>query len=199
VKIAAAWLALLAALTGMAGCVTMGPETAFYTLSEPNELDLAAPLASTPAVVVGPVQLPEMLDRPQIVTRQDSHRLKVHEFHRWGGSFGDEIARAVQADLVRLLGSDRVALQGTAEFPADYRVGLDIARFEGVLGGEVVLELRWSIFEGKSGKLAAAYRSRIVDTADGAGIEPVVAAQSRALGAVSRLIGEEIERQRNLK
>ena len=184
---------------GMSGCVTPGPDTQFYTLNEPNELDLAAPLASTPAVVVGPVQLPEVLDRPQIVTRADQHRLNVHEFHRWGGSFSDEIARAVQADLLRLLGSDRVALYGTSEFSADYRVGLDIGRFDGGLGSDVVLELRWSIFEGTTGRLAAVYRSRIIDTADGAGIGPLVAAQSRALAAVSRLIAEEIARLRTLK
>lgn len=185
-------------LGAVAGCITTGPDAEFYTLSKPTGPDLAPSLASnTPAIVVGPVQLPEVLDRPQIVTRANGHRLNIHEFHRWGGSLAEEMARAVQADLIRVLGSDRVALYGVTEFPADFRVGLNVERFDGTLGSEVVLEVRWSIYGGGTGTLAAAHRSRIVDTADGTGFESLVAAHSRALSTVSRLIAEEIQRLRN--
>lgn len=191
------WLPL--AFLTVAGCITTGPDAQFFTLITPAEVELSAPLAATPAVVVGPVQLPEVLDRPQIVTRADGHRLHVHEFYRWGGSFADEIARAVQADLVRLLASDRVALYGTTEFPADFRVSLDVSRFDGTLGGEVILEVRWSILEGGTGKLAATHRSRIVDNAGGVGMVSMVAAQSRALSAVSQSIAVEIQRLRGVQ
>lgn len=185
---------LPAAVLTMAGCITAGPDPQFFTLVKPAQMDSSAPLATSPAVVIGPVQLPEVLDRAQIVTRADGHRLHVHDFYRWGGSFADEIARAVQADLVRLLASDRIALYGTTEFPADFRVSFDVSRFEGTVGGDVILEVRWSIFEGAAGKLAATHRSRVVDKAEGAGMVPIVAAQSRALSAVSQSIADEIRR-----
>lgn len=193
----ARWLTLSSGLLAAAGCVTPGPDAEFYTLSKPSNPDFAAPAANTPAIVVGPVQVPEVLDRPQIVTRADGHRLNIHEFHRWGGSLGEEMARAIQADLIHLLDSDRVALHGVSAFPADFRIGLDVERFEGALGGEVVLEVRWSIFADGGGKLASAHRSRVVETAKSPGFESLVAAHSRALGTVSRFIAEEIRRLRN--
>lgn len=189
----------LGVAASLAGCTTVSPGTEFYTLNKADYTAVPTPLTSEPAIVVGPVTLPEALDRPQLVTRSGAHRLKVHEFDRWGGGLADEISRAIQEDLVRLLGTERVAAHGSAEFTPDYRVGLDVERFEGIPGGEVVLALRWSVIDAASGNAMVVRRSRIVDSAQGAGMESVVAAQGRALGALSRLIAEDIERLRHLK
>ncbi|MCB1821939.1 MAG: membrane integrity-associated transporter subunit PqiC, partial [Candidatus Competibacteraceae bacterium] len=84
----------MAGLFMLAGCGST-PPTAFYTLSP---LSASLPTAQTSAsrsdvtIGVGPVTVPEFLDRPQIVTRTTANRLDVDEFHRWGGSLQEDFA-----------------------------------------------------------------------------------------------------------
>lgn len=56
----------------------------------------------------------------------------------------------------------------------DYRVLLDIQRFEVTAGEEIVLEAIWSV------------RTVVSEPVSAAGYDALVAAQSRALAAVSR-------------
>ena len=72
-----------------------------------------------------------------------------------------------------------------------YTVAVDVARFEGVGGGEVALEARWRIASGDGTELAVR-RSTFSETTGAPGYGPLVAAMSRALGALSRDIATAI-------
>lgn len=72
-----------------------------------------------------------------------------------------------------------------------YTVAVDVARFEGVGGGDVALEARWRIV-GVDGKDLTVRRSTFSETTGAPGYGPLVAAMSRALGALSRDIATAI-------
>lgn len=173
-----------------AGCMTTTPMQ-FYTLNA----TAAAPAVADNALVlaVGPIDLPEYLQRPQIVTRLDSNRLKVDEFHRWGGALEEEISRVLSRDLGALLGTQRVYSYPSRVVPdTQLRVAVNIRSFDGDLGGEAVLDAAWSLFDDRDNRLLdtrqAVYRMPV----EGADYAAYAAALSDGLAQLSRDIAAVI-------
>jgi uncharacterized protein len=189
-------LALLVLL--FVGCRSTPSPTAFYTLTSVTKME---PARQNPepkgdlAVGIGPVQIPGYLDRPQIVTRTAPDRLTLSEFNRWGGSLRQDLPRVLAENVAALLGTDRVLAYpwGDRLDPA-YRVALDVQQFDGDLGGAVVLKATW-IVTGREGKAPLAVRkSMIQESVSGKDYDALVAAQSRAVAALSREIAEEVKK-----
>src|SRR5579863_6554955 len=133
------WIGLMAVLA--AGCSTA--PSRFYSLASTSAADGTPP--TTAAVMVGPVTIPASVDQPEFVVQVAPNRVEVDEFNRWVSPLGDGIARAVAADLVVLLGTPEVASAQLANFTPDYRVTIDVQRFESVQGQAATLEAVWTV------------------------------------------------------
>jgi uncharacterized lipoprotein YmbA len=142
---------------------------------------------------VGPVTLPELVDRPQLVVRVAANRVAILESERWAEPLKSEIPRVLAEDLGRLLGSSRVSsfLQHSGP-AADCRVLLDIERFEASPGEAVSVEAVWSLHRGAGGTPETG-RSRVREPVRGEGYDPLVAAYGRALLAVSADLARAIQ------
>lgn len=98
-------IGILVALAGLLqGCISFGqesPETAYYLLTAETEAQPAiAEDASATAISIGPVSIPEFLDRPQIVTRNGS-RVRFADLHRWAEPLDTAVIRVVSENLAR--------------------------------------------------------------------------------------------------
>jgi uncharacterized lipoprotein YmbA len=183
-------------LVALTGCAGSSAPVRLYVLTPPPEARVA-PLGPAvpgrPALGVGPVRLPGLLDRPQIVTRRGADEIDAAEFHRWAEPLADSVPRILAENLAALWKTDRVAI-----FPWDpeqavrYQVVVDVMRFDGAMGGDVVLDARWRILA-THGKELAANRSLLTQPTGGAGYPAVVAAMSRALAALSREIAATLD------
>lgn len=177
-----------------AGCAPTPPSD-FYVLTPmaTSGDSAAAPSRESLSVSVGPVKIPEYLNRTQIVTRAGQNRLDVNEFNRWGGSLASNLSSVIAENLSALLGTDDVFV-----FPIQdpvsprYRVILSVAKFDGVLGESAVLDARWLITGPRRREQLATGRTEIRETPDGGDYDSYVAAQSRAVEALSREIAAEI-------
>jgi uncharacterized lipoprotein YmbA len=190
IRIAIAALAALAA-----GCFGGGPAPQYFTLSAASGPAAGPPLATLPelGLVIGPIEFPRYLDRPEIVTRDGANQLVLADAHRWGGSLRNDILRVVGDDLGRLLGTPRIAVYpNEPRFPATYRILLDIREFEGVRGQGVVLRVRWTIAAVSDGHAVFVAESRFEQSAASASINDMVAAESAALGSLIRQIAERL-------
>lgn len=180
-----------------AGCATTPPST-FYTLTP--ILDAAAGGESTLsdrglAVGLGPVEFPEFLERPQIVSRAGSNRLEVDELHRWGGSLEDDFLRVLGENLSRLLGTSRIQVYpADVRFPLDFRVIADVLSFEGTATGEAVLRVRWSVLDPYTEQALVVRKTAYRRQATGAEREAMIAALSETVGAFSRDLADELRR-----
>ena len=196
------WLRLQLFLLGVVliagwGCGGSAPAK-FYTLSP---LSMTGEVRSEKetagralAIGIGPVRLPQYLVRPEIVTRTDANKINIADFDLWGGSLQDDFSRNLLENLSLLLASDRVSLypwpgMGTI----DYRVGMDVIRFDGNRGGDVVLIVNWAIRTGQDNKVIRVQNSRIQEPSGGQSYEAMVGGMSRALARLSREIGEGIK------
>jgi uncharacterized lipoprotein YmbA len=188
-------LAALALVAALALACAKTPKPEFFTLRSASGDAASAPVASRPdlGVVVGPLTFPRYLDRPEIVSRDGANRLEVPDAHRWGGSLRDDILRVVADDLARLLGTARVAVYpDEPRFAGGYRVLLDVAEFERVAADKVSLRARVTIASLPDGKAIVVEDEAVEQPIASASYEDLVAAESAALGSVSKRIADRI-------
>ncbi len=181
-------VAVVAAMISLAGC--RSPKTHFYTLTATGEPGGGS---SGPSLVIGPVELPRYLEKNQIVTRKGDHQVEVYEFHRWGGSLDSDFLRVMGESLGRILETDQVVLYPTRSRDADYQVAFYVDQFEAVDGKEVVLRLRWVVFDGDGSVLVSErFQTRIPITKKG--VTAMVAAHSAAMAQLSQRVAETVRR-----
>lgn len=182
-------LSVLALLATLVGCGTT-QASRFYMLESmagtPSLERIEAPDQDI-SVGLGPITFPDYLDRPQIVTRTQQNRVLVAEFDRWAGPLSGNVSRVLAEDLTLLLNTDNVVqYPWPASFEVTYQVMIDCYRFDGVLGDKALLEVQWSVVGKKGRKVLLLKRSAFAEPIGGASYEALVAAQSRALGNLSR-------------
>ena len=180
----------------VAACSPTSP-TQFYTLSS-MQLPPRDPIGPKTVVGVGPVTLPEYLDRPQIVTRASGNRVMLADFNSWAEPINAMFVRVLVENLSLVLASDNViVLPQRRPMRLDYQVEVDVARFDADLGGRALLDARWRVFGRDGDRLVDEGRSTIVAPAEAPGdYDAVVAAMSTALGQMSAAIANAIEKHR---
>lgn len=190
----AALALIVVALSG--ACSWQSAPVHFYVLGEGRGSPATAPTPAErgPTVGVGPITLPRYLERNNIVTRQGTE-LVVAEYDRWGEPLSESVPRLIAADLSPLLATERIVM-----FPwpvgktVDQQVVVEVLRFEGTSGGDVVLEARWRILGPDKQDVLLRY-SIVREPDGGAGYPALVAAMSRSVGMLSREIADAVARR----
>lgn len=172
------------------------PVTRFYVLSNlPLSPQSANNISRDIAVGVGPMELPDYLDRPQIVTRTGQNELNLAEFDKWGESLKDNANQVLAENLAVLLPSKKIhTYPWQRSTPIDYQVAVKINRFDHTEGGETVLHTRWTLL-GADGKELLARETRYTERPDGKSYANTVAAMNRALAQFSRDVAHAIRNQ----
>lgn len=163
-----------------AGCAS--PSARFYTLNSTTKSD-GTP-AALYAVVVGPVSVPALVDRPQFTVQVAPNRVVIDEFNRWAAPLNQNIAGVVAGDLAVLLGTPRVTTMPLANSDPAYRVTIDIQRFESVQNESVLIEAVWAVRKSAGGATRSG-RTLASERVSGDSFDLLVGAHSRALGKVS--------------
>ncbi|HSQ80227.1 MAG TPA: PqiC family protein [Casimicrobiaceae bacterium] len=177
-----------------AGCATQPSH--FYMLSSVATRPAAvAGEGQGPAVVVGPVSVPAVVDVPQIVLSSGSNEVTIDEYNRWASPLQNNIADVVAENLVTMLGTPRVSMfQRSLNADADYRVAIEVQRFESVPGEVATLNAIWIVRRLRDGK-AMTGRTTVRQPVQDSGYGALVAAHSRALARMSEEIAEAIRKQ----
>ncbi len=190
-------LPLMAAALLVAGCAGSSPPSRFYTLG--SQTDAHAGAASSPSEIrdlfsIGPVDIADYLDRPQIVTRTSENRIQFSEFDRWGGSLKGEINRVLVNNLSALLATDgfmalpwRTTYRGTI-----ISVPVSIQRLDGVPGGSLTLQARWAVLAKDTKTVEVVRESTIVLPLSGSGYDSMVHTMSEALDKLSSEIAPAV-------
>ena len=189
--------ALLAVML-LSACAGKSPPVDFYTLNATAlsaDAEAAGTRCSNSVIAIGPVNWPRYLDQPRIVTRTGPNRLNFDEFHRWAGSLNDDFERVLIKNLARLLQSELlVNNRRSARFNPAYRVELDIEQFDGQLGGDVILDVKWVITAIKSGKPDETHATTIREATTAPDYDALVSASSRAAAQLSQEIASELNK-----
>ncbi len=180
----------------LAGCGT-SPPAKFYTLmpvvaqrppEKVVETDKYTPIG------IGPVEIPEYLDRPEIVTRAEQNQLILSEFNLWGGVLKADINRVLLENISALLAGDGIPIITWKTANSEvHKVPVLISRFDGSLNDGIALKATWAVLE-KEGKAFEFFReSNITIPVKGSSYSSVVTAMSEALGELSKEIAAGIK------
>jgi uncharacterized lipoprotein YmbA len=146
------------------------------------------------AVAVEPVVLADYLSRPQIMIHVEPNRIEPAEFHRWAGSLEHELRRVFIANLGLLLATDQIVVYpSNSVVRYDYRVALEVLRFDGRIDQQTTLEARWAIIDHEKSKTVASCKVTITEPVRGSGYENLVMAMSRAVAQLSTRIASELK------
>ena len=139
------------------------------------------------------MSMPDYLDRPQIVTRVSENEIKLDEFSRWAEPLKESFYTALVDNLSTLLNQEKIIKTShNLGTPTTLQVGVEVLQFDGALGGDVVLSVKWGLFGERGKNVLIAKRSSFKEPTGAATYEALVAAQSRAVAALSREIAEAI-------
>ena len=177
-----------------AGCASS--PSRFYTLNSTATGD--GTTAASYTVVVGPVSIPALVDRPQFVVQTATNRVQIDEFNRWAEPLNDNIARVISGDLAALLGTTQVATAPLANFNPAFRVSINIQRFESVRGKSVLVEAVW-VVRRMAGETTSSGRTVASEPVYGNGFDALAAAHSRALARISGDIAAVIRAEADKK
>ncbi len=184
-------------LVVLGGCAGTSPPSNFYVLSSLPES--AAGKQSDPdesriAIGIGPVKLPEYLDRSQIITRISPNELRVAAFDRWAEPLKSSFSRILMENLATLLNTDQVALYPWRKsIPVEYQVVVNVVRFDASPGGNAVLIARWNLVSNGGDKIHVIKKSTFRKTTVSNDYEAMVSAQSQTIIEFSREIAAAIK------
>ena len=164
-------------------------------------LTALAPPGGTPAgksatgvaVGVGPVELPQYVNRPQIVTGESGNELQQAGFDQWAEPLETNFTRVMAENLSQLLATERVAVfPWKGPVPLDYQVVVEATHFLGTPGGTASLVALWRVL-GKEGRETLVSRqSSFTETTGSSDYTALAAAMSRTVAALSRDIATTI-------
>lgn len=100
-------------------------------------------------IEVSAVHLPQYLDRPQIVSRTGDNQLKLSELNQWGGNLRKNMIRTLAVNLSKQLNTPNVAIvPHRSSLQADYRIDMEIIKFEADTDNHVHLTAQWRVSTG---------------------------------------------------
>lgn len=172
---------------GLAGCTILEPTadlTEFYVL-RPQAATVPADPVGASEIRVGPGQLADYLENSRIVVQRGVNGIDYLDLHQWAEPPSKGVSRVLAENLAASLKGVRlVRYPDTALAATGYEVRYQVGRFEGKLGGAVVLEVSWQLIQQPAGDVIVEKHSTYtVAVQDGAeDVAAYVAGLSTALG-----------------
>ena len=178
-------LLLVSAL--LSACLST-PSTNFYVLEPLSEPSTSAGEAEKKRLIgVGPISMPALLERRQIVTRTPDNSIQIAEFHQWASPLKDNITQVLTHNLAYLQPNDIIrAYPWIAYGAVDYRIIVDIIRFDTTPEQTVNLEANWAIMDEKTHTLLNNGRSKIGHPLDDPSYPGTVKALNKILNEFSQ-------------
>lgn len=145
----------------LSGCISVNESInpRFYMLRPIDKNKEVQTFDIQPNVIVGvgPVKIPEYLDRPQIVTQDKSGMLRFAQFDRWGELLSSRLAQVITINLTKMLpGANFQTFPADFFMPLKYQLTFDVFQLESDLDKDLFLVVQWSIKD--------AYRKQVLFT-----------------------------------
>jgi len=171
------------------GCAKSSKPVEYYMLDASVGIDNNQTLKGDegPMIGLGPIRLPEYLDRFQMVVAVSENKYKLIDGHRWAEKLDQNISLALFKTLPSQLGTDRMIRYPWPQRPGvDFQVKIDILELNVDQDGQSKLVAQWSIKS--KDKTILNKRSTFTAQASTTDIDKMVQAQSECLTQ----LGQEI-------
>ena len=184
-------LFVMAVLAVLGGCLQARPDrTRFFLL---NGETPSGHEAGVTEVGLGPINLPQYLDRPEMVSRVDDYEVRVEQDAQWAEPLHDGLLRALRQDLSRSLGATIVAYPWDPGKAPAQTIEIEVRRFERRVDGNAELVVLYTAKDSAATRPAVPRELRLVEPISSPGGDAAVAAQSRLLTSLANEIARDLE------
>lgn len=156
--------------------------------------DGPAPSTSGVGIVVGPVDLAEYIDRPNLIVENHPRDFQAAADHRWAGDLESQIAELTASNLGRRLKTGNVhRYPSPGNTRADYQVSLSIRQFHGGADGYAVIEATWQVRALPERRLLATHSFSDRQALAKDGYPALIEAQSKLLARLADAIAPTLK------
>jgi len=169
----------------------------FFALSSTSAPSVATPARSRPDIHfgLGPVKLPGYLDTQAFVRSSRDGSIEYVTDAYWAEPLGNGFSRALLYRTGSRVGtSHAVAYPWYATTRVDWKVPVDVLRFEATEGGRAVLVARWSVAR-SSDDVVVAGAELVCEEAAGSDPTMIVDALSRCVDRLAEVIATALSAQ----
>jgi uncharacterized lipoprotein YmbA len=143
---------------------------------------------------LGPLSLPTLVDRKQMVTRDENNAIQMAEFHQWAAPLNDNVLSVLRKNVAALQPNAIVrAYPWSVYGEMDYRVIIDISRFDSQLGKSANFEANWAIMEEKNHVIISNGQINIQQPLHDTNYASVVQAQNKLLSEFSQQLSAALQ------
>ena len=163
--------------------------TNFYTLESQSRPPVVTTIAITkkPLIGIGPLSLPALLDRKGIVTRTENNSVQIAGFDQWAAPLKDNVLAVLSKNVATLQPNALVrAYPWSVYGNVDYRVIVDITRFDTQLGKTANLEASWAIMEEKNHTIVSNGQTKLQQPLNDASYNSAAQGLSKLLSELSQ-------------
>jgi uncharacterized lipoprotein YmbA len=193
------FIALTLFAFGAAGCSSvLAPRpdlSKFYVLTPQSS---AAQISEASAgagmsIGLGPVTIPDYLNRPEIVTRIGPNELRLSHDNRWAEPLNVGFSHVLEQDLATRLGSAQIhRFPWYSSSGINYQVKVAVHHFESDASGRSQLVAHWTVINGRNHEVLDSADTRLVQTSAPGDTAASVAALSHLLGEFSDRIATQL-------
>ncbi len=190
--------AILISLVILLSACGTSPKTNFYLLNAEHDSEIIT--REKIAIGVWKVYLPELIDRPEIVTRTGTHTIELADFHRWAGGLSSNVSLLIANELSHNLKTGHVDVYPWSTYRNfDFQVKVHIWEFYGELSGESKINGAFVILNGKGDKKIQEEIFSFKEKVKNESYSEMAAAMSRLVVSLSEQISQSIKAQQNKK
>lgn len=157
--------AVLAGFLILSGCAYIGGSQQLYQLDSGTVGSQKRD--SGIAVVLGPVEVANYLERDTLVQRQADNSISINSNARWASSLPEDINQVLMRQMASRLKTNRLVLSSDqAGFEPDVQLAVNINRLDSGPQKPAVLEAQWRLLD-KNGKLRDSEVVKLEEKHDG--------------------------------
>ena len=184
-------LPLYVSFVMLAACASV-PQSQYYTLTTGSQASVAEAEPDF-AISLGSVNIPQQVDRPQIVlSNENQAQVTLLNDSLWVAPLANEIRDALAQNLSQRLGVLELTSREVPESLPFWALSVTVQRFESIYGNKAVLEATWrqTPRQGANGA-ATACRALITVPVD-EGMPALVAGHQQALVTLGELMADAL-------
>ena len=183
-------------VVSLSGCSHNSEPVQFYMLNA-NSGGVVSPsvhdVVQGPVVGLGPIRIPEYLNRSQMIMAVTDNQYVFSEEHRWAERLDQNISLALFKALPNQLNTDRIVRYPWPQRQViDYQVGIDILEFIVDENGQSRLIAQWFIKHNEQSVIDKRSTYQFPASTTDHGL--MVAAQSQCLTKLGQEISENLRR-----
>ncbi len=177
---------------------TSTQKTTFYLLKAIPDTDLKISSITGVTILVQQPTLPEYLDQPQMVLRENDYKLQMNEDHRWAEPIKSNFTRVFVEDLdARVAPSNASVFSELGGLNPNYQLTIKVLQMDVNMDDKAVLKIEWALYNGKKERLIKRQKSNYTLPVDNKSYESGVEAQSKAIALLAKEIAETIKKVHN--